>query len=96
MIYLDALDGADVLGRWPNGPRYYHTRFVYALCQGLKKPAIMEMSTFDHALWFARSRIGAWDAPSKGYKRLIDRHCLANQKQPADLYAGQSRLVVRV
>ena len=79
MIYLDALDGADVLGRWPNGPKYYHTRFVYELCRGLKKPAIMEMSTFDHALWFARSRSGAWDAPSKGYKRLIDLHELANQ-----------------
>jgi hypothetical protein len=80
MIYLDALDGADVLGRWPNGPRYYHTRFVYELCQALKKPAIMEMSTFDHALWFARSRVGAWDAPSKGYKRFIDRHFLANKE----------------
>jgi hypothetical protein len=79
MIYLDALDGADVLGRWPNGPKYYHTRFVYELCKALKKPAIMEMSTFDHHLWFARSRVGAWDAPSKGYKRFIDRHYLANQ-----------------
>jgi hypothetical protein len=79
MIYLDALDGADVLGSWPNGPRYYHTRFVYELCRALKKPAIMEMSTFDHALWFARSRAGAWDAPSKGYKRLIDRHFFENQ-----------------
>ena len=39
----------------------------------------MEMSTFNHDLWFARSRIGAWDAPSKGYKRFIDQHFLDNK-----------------
>ena len=39
----------------------------------------MEMSTFNHQLWFARSRIGAWDAPSKGYKRFIDQHFLDNK-----------------
>ena len=79
MIYLDALDGADILGRWPNGWKYYATKFVYRLCHSLKQPAIMEMSTFDHHLWFARSRVGAWDAPSKGYKRFIDQHFLENK-----------------
>jgi hypothetical protein len=79
MIYLDALDGADVLGRWQNGWKYYAARFVYSLCHSLKRPAIMEMSTFDHHLWFARSRVGAWDAPSKGYKRYIDQHFLENK-----------------
>jgi hypothetical protein len=39
----------------------------------------MEMSSFDHHLWFARSRVGAWDAPSKGYKRFIDQHFLDNK-----------------
>jgi len=80
MIYLDALDGAGILGQWPNGWKYYATKFVYRLCHSLKRPAIMEMSTFDHHLWFARSRVGAWDAPSKGYKRFIDKHFLGNQK----------------
>ncbi|MCC6821388.1 MAG: hypothetical protein IT579_11710, partial [Verrucomicrobia subdivision 3 bacterium] len=79
MIYLDALDGADILGRWPNGWKYYATKFVYRLSRSLKHPAIMEMSTFDHHLWFARSRVGAWDAPSKGYKRFIDQHFLENK-----------------
>lgn len=79
MIYLDALDGTDVLGHWPNSYKYYANKFVFTLCAALKRPAIMEMSTFNHHLWFARSRIGAWDAPSKGYKRFIDQHFLANQ-----------------
>ena len=79
MIYLDALDGADILGRWPNSYKYYAGKFVYSLCRKLVRPAIMEMSTFDHHLWFARSRIGAWDAPSKGYKRFIDQHLLDNR-----------------
>ena len=79
MIYLDALDGTDILGRWPNSYKYYANKFVYSLCGSLKRPAIMEMSTFNHHLWFARSRIGAWDAPSKGYKRFIDQHFLDNK-----------------
>jgi len=85
MIYLDALDGADVLGHWPNGWKYYAAKFVYRLGQGLKQPAIMEMSTFDHHLWFARSRVGAWDAPSKGYKRFIDQHFLENKNSRQNL-----------
>ena len=79
MIYLDALDGTDILGRWPNSYKYYATKFVHTLCHSMKRPAIMEMSTFNHDLWFARSRIGAWDAPSKGYKRFIDQHFLDNK-----------------
>jgi hypothetical protein len=85
MIYLDALDGADILGRWQNGWKYYSTRFVYSLCHSLKQSAIMEMSTFNHHLWFARSRIGAWDAPSKGYKRFIDQHFLENKSSRQNL-----------
>lgn len=79
MIYLDALDGADLLGRLPRGPKYYSGKFVDALCRKLNRPAIVEMSSFDHHLWFSRSRLGAWDAPSKGYKRFIDRHVLDNK-----------------
>lgn len=79
MIYLDALDGTDILGRWPNSYKYYAAKFVQSLCRSMKRPAIMEMSTFNHDLWFARSRIGAWDAPSKGYKRFIDQHFLDNK-----------------
>ena len=38
----------------------------------------MEMSTFHHHLWYVRSRMGAWDHPTRGHKRFIDIHCQAN------------------
>ena len=85
MVYLDALDGTDILGRWSFAWKYYSAKFVYSLCGALKQPAIMEMSTFNHQLWFARSRIGAWDAPSKGYKRFIDQHFLDNRSNRENL-----------
>jgi hypothetical protein len=78
MIYLDALDGEDVMGD-PGEGWYYGSKFVFELFKGLKKPPIMEMSTFHHHLWFVRSRMGAWDHPVRGYKQFIDLHCNSNQ-----------------
>lgn len=80
MIYLDALDGADILTSRLGGWQYYSTKFVYELCNRLERPALMEMSSFNHSLWFVRSRINAWDAPSKGYKRFIDKHAGLNKE----------------
>ena len=77
MIYLDALDGEDVLGGdfgW-----YYGSKFVFELCNRLKRPALMEMSTFHHHLWYVRSRMGAWDHPNRSYKQFIDVHCATNE-----------------
>ena len=77
MIYLDALDGGDILA----GPQkcwHYNSKFVFELWKRLKKPALMEMSTFHHHLWFVRSRIGAWDHPVRSYKKFIDIHCASN------------------
>ena len=48
------------------------------LWQRLKKPALMEMSTFHHHLWYVRSRMGAWDHPTRSHKRFIDIHCDSN------------------
>jgi hypothetical protein len=79
MIYLDALDGEDVLGGRENG-WHYGSRFVYELCKRLDRPALMEMSTFHHHLWHVRSRMGAWDHPNRSYKRFIDIHCAANEE----------------
>ncbi|MCX8052425.1 MAG: hypothetical protein N3B12_01340 [Armatimonadetes bacterium] len=78
MIYLDALDGEDVLGghEWS---WHYGSKFVFELFKRLKKPPIMEMSTFHHHLWFVRSRMGAWDCPRRSYKRFIDLHCKSNE-----------------
>ena len=78
MIYLDALDAEDIFA----GARYswhYGSKFVFELFSRLEKPALMEMSTFHHHLWYVRSRMGAWDHPSRAYKDFIDSHCAANE-----------------
>ena len=77
MIYFDALDGEDVLAGREYG-WYYGSKFVFEVVKNLKRPAIIEMSTFHHHLWYVRSRIGAWDHPSRGYRKFIDLHCLAS------------------
>ena len=77
MMYLDALDGGDVLGG-PANEWHYGAKFVYELMNRVKKPPLLEMSTFYHGLWCVRSRIGAWDFPTRGRKRFIDLHCRSN------------------
>ncbi|HUT74304.1 MAG TPA: hypothetical protein VM221_05670 [Armatimonadota bacterium] len=78
MIYLDALDGGDILGGAEN---YWHysSRFVFEIWKHLQRPALMEMSTFHHHLWYVRSRLGAWDHPRRSHKRFIDLHVAVNQ-----------------
>ena len=77
MMYLDALDGEDVLGgaawSW-----HYGSKFVFELFKRLERPPIMEMSTFHHHLWYVRSRMGAWDHPGRSHKLFIDLHAAAN------------------
>ena len=77
MIYLDALDGEGILGGGENG-WHYGSKFAFEIFKRLKKSPIMEMSTFHHHLWFMRSRMGAWDTPSRGHKRFVDLHCQVN------------------
>ena len=77
MIYLDALDGEDIFA----GAHYawhYGSRFAFELCKRLNRPALMEMSTFHHHLWYVRSRMGAWDYPHRGFTRFIDNHVATN------------------
>lgn len=78
MIYLDALDGSDILGgvEWA---WYYGSKFVFELANRLNKPALFEMSTFHHHLWYVRSRMGAWDAPVRGPKPFIEMHRIVNR-----------------
>lgn len=78
MIYLDALDGEDILGGAENG-WHYGSKYVFELFFRLNKSPLMEMSTFHHHLWYVRSRMGAWDHPTRGHKRFIDIHCQANE-----------------
>ncbi len=77
-IYLDALDGEDVLGGAGNS-WHYGSKYVFELHKRLARPAVMEMSTFHHHLWFVRSRIGAWDYPNRSHKEFIDQHVRANR-----------------
>lgn len=88
MIYLDALDGEDILGGPENG-WHYGSKFVFELWRRLRKPALMEMSTFHHHLWFVRSRLGAWDHPTRSHKRFIDIHCAANEENQRMFLPGQ-------
>lgn len=79
MIYLDALDGSNIHGgnEWA---WYYGSKFVFELANRLKKPALFEMSTFHHHLWYVRSRMGAWDCPARGPKPFIEIHRIVNRK----------------
>jgi len=79
MIYMDALDGSDILGGF-SYVWHYNPKYVYEVCRRLKKPAVMEMSTFSHHLWVVRTRMGAWDHPQRSHKRFIDIHCVENEK----------------
>lgn len=78
MMYLDALDGEGILAgndlAW-----HYGSKFVFDIATRLNKPALFEMSTFHHHLWYVRARMGAWDHPTRSHKRFIDEHVAANQ-----------------
>ncbi len=88
MIYLDALDGSDIFGG-PENAWYYQSKFTFEIWKRLKKPALIEMSTFSHHLWFLRSRMGAWDHPRRGYKRFVDLHVAANADNQRMFLPGQ-------
>ena len=79
-IYLDAVDGGDVLGG-PENFWYYPSSFIFEIARNLKKPVGMEMASMSHFWWHYRSRWQAWDSPFRGYKRFIDIH-LAAIKSP--------------
>jgi len=76
-MYLDALDGEDVLGG-ADKSWHYGSKYVFELHKRLQRPAVMEMSTFHHHLWFVRSRMGAADFPNRAHKEFIDQHVLGN------------------
>jgi hypothetical protein len=76
-IYLDALDGEDVLGGAP-WAWHYGSRYAFEVWKRLKRPAVIEYSTIHHHLWYLRSRMGAWDYPNRGDKKFIDMHVQGN------------------
>ena len=87
MIYLDGLEGmyylsaADTELTW-----YYEELFVNEVLKYTKTPPLLEYSAFSTNLWYGRSRMGAWDAPHRGYKRFINEHIASNQASADRLY----------
>ncbi len=77
-IYLDALDGEDILGGVENS-WHYGSAYAFEIASRLERPTVMEMSTFHHHLWFLRSRMGAWDHPNRCYKQFVDLHARGNE-----------------
>lgn len=84
-IYLDAVDGGDVLGGGENF-WYYPSQFIFEIARNLKQPVGMEMASMTHFWWHYRSRWQAWDMPFRGYKRFVDIH-LASIKSPNEFLA---------
>ncbi|MDO4574654.1 MAG: hypothetical protein Q4D98_05510 [Planctomycetia bacterium] len=81
MIYLDALDGTHSLltGEDKRLVWYYDALFVRELLDHITTaPPLLEYSTMHASLWAARSRMGAWDSPSRGYQTFFDRHFASN------------------
>lgn len=88
-IYLDAIDGAAVLGGEANF-WYYGTKFIFDLARNLNRSVGMEMSSMSHHWWHYRSRWQAWDRAVRGYKRFIDIH-LASIKNPSLFLPGKMK-----
>ncbi|MFA6243285.1 MAG: hypothetical protein WC655_20270 [Candidatus Hydrogenedentales bacterium] len=77
MIYLDALDGEGILAG-PENSWHYGSKFTWEIAKRLNRPALFEMSTFHHHLWYVRARMGAWDHPNRSHKEFIDTHVQGN------------------
>ena len=77
-LYLDALDGEDILGG-SESSWHYGSQYVWELWRRLERPAAFEYSTFHHHLWYLRSRHGAWDHPTRSHKQFIDQHVAGNR-----------------
>jgi len=72
MIYMD---GSEAMRGW-----YGIARMREAIFRRLKRPALVEASSWGHHSWVFHSRIGAWDHPRWGLKQFIDTHCRALQQ----------------
>jgi hypothetical protein len=58
---------------------YYKGIFVREVLRYCKRTPLIEYSSTPPTLWLARSRMGAWDVPSSGFKHFIDKHCEYNE-----------------
>jgi len=66
------MDGAEAMRGW-----YGVARMRQAIFTRLKRPALVEASSWGHHSWPFHSRVGAWDHPKWGLKRFADDHLRA-------------------
>lgn len=80
-MYFDGLEcvGACCSGEKAGLGWYYEAVFVQRVLNSIIKPALVEYSLLHSAVWNARSRAGAWDAATSGFKTFISRHISQNQ-----------------
>lgn len=76
MIYFDAHDG---LGKHTTEQWYYGAEFVRTVISNCENAPIVELSTHYPTLWAARSRLLAYDTPTRGYKQFNLNHLNANK-----------------
>lgn len=68
MIYMDGAEG--MMGGW-----HGVAKMRRAIFKKIKRPVLVEASSWGYHSWPFHSRIGAWDHPHWGVKRFIDVHC---------------------
>lgn len=95
-IYLDAIDGSDIIAGEENF-WYYGGKFVVEVAKHLKQPVGvgMEMSSMINLWWNYRSRWQAWDKPVRGYKRFIDIHLASIKSHETEhgLWRGDTSMI---
>ncbi len=85
--YLDAIDGVFVLDG--NEFSWYHSvLFINEVFKYLKKPPIFNCCYGPQypGQWFARTRMGAFDGPMRGYRDFTDQHVKFNEKYAERMY----------
>ncbi len=86
-IYLDALDGTNALLENKELTWYYDALFVREILNHITTEApLLEYSTMHPSLWAARSRMGAWDSPARGYTAFFDSHFSSNKQSALKCY----------
>lgn len=85
--YLDAIDGVFVLDG--NEFTWYHSvLFINEVFKYLKKPPIFNCCYGPQypGQWYARTRMGAFDGPMRGYRDFTDQHVKFNEKFAERMY----------
>ena len=85
MLYIDAIDGTYRHCRREERP-YYIAKFTHEILKNCVIEPIIEFSDMPASIWAARSRMGAWDIPFRGFKGFLRRHHEFNAKDARHFY----------